>query len=142
GFDQLVHLSSGIIRSFLDLSSKMFTTTLNNSSEKNISHIPVNVQDKEIKDYSYSFFNDEFEKLLEDCDLDEDKLNKHKRLRNLIDSMGKAFRIILESNSSERRKFSFYYDGNLSTDVKDILKLGIVYGYFHPATLSAKNGLG
>ncbi|MGJ1365765.1 ORC-CDC6 family AAA ATPase [Sphingobacterium spiritivorum] len=142
GFDQLVHLSSGIIRSFLDLSSKMFTSALNNSLDKVINHIPVNIQDKEIKDYSYSFFNDEFEKLLEDCNLDEDRLNKHKRLRNLIDSMGKAFRIILESNSSERRKFSFYYDGNLNTDVKDILKLGIVYGYFHPATLSAKSGLG
>lgn len=142
GFDQLVHLSSGIIRSFLDLSSKMFTTTLNNSTDKVVDHIPVSIQDQEIKDYSYSFFNDEFEKLLEDCDLDEDRLNKHKKLRNLIDSMGKAFRIILESNSSERRKFSFYYDGNLSTEVKDVLKLGVVYGYFHPATLSSKSGLG
>ncbi|MBD1421626.1 ORC-CDC6 family AAA ATPase [Sphingobacterium chuzhouense] len=142
GFDQLVHLSSGIIRSFLDLSSKMFTSTLNNSSDKVVNYIPVNIQDKEIKEYSYSFFNDEFEKLLEDCDLDEDRLNKHKKLRNLIDSVGKAFRIILESNSSERRKFSFYYDGNLNTDIKDVLKLGVVYGYFHSATLSSKSGLG
>ncbi len=143
GFKQLVHLSSGIIRSFLDLAAKMFTSTLNQDLKINqIAFIPVPIQNNEINQYSYSLLSNEFEKLLDDNNLDEEKLNKHKKLRNLIDSLGKAFRIILESNSSERRKFSFYFDHELSDELREILKLGVVYGYFHTATLASKSGYG
>lgn len=143
GFDQLVHLSSGIIRSFLDLSAKMFTSTINKNKEGFvITEIPVSVQNEEITQYSYSLFSNEFEKLIEDQGIDNDKLNKHKKLRNLIDSLGKAFRVILESKSSERRKFAFYFDHEVSDEIKDILKLGVVYGYFNVSTLGSKSGLG
>ena len=143
GFGQLVHLSSGIIRSFLDLAAKMFTSTLNaQQNDEAIKYIPVNIQNVEINQYSYSLLSNEFEKLLDDKNLDGDKLNKHKKLRNLIDSLGKAFRIILESNSSERRKFAFYFDHELSDEIREVLKLGVVYGYFHTSTLASKSGLG
>lgn len=143
GFDQLVHLSSGIIRSFLDLAAKMFTAALNaKEHERAITSIPVSIQNSEINQYSYSLLSNEFEKLLDDQSLDQDKLNKHKKLRNLIDSLGKAFRIILESNSSERRKFAFYFDHEISDETREILKLGVVYGYFHATTLASKSGLG
>lgn len=143
GFNQLVHLSSGIIRSFLDLAARMYTTTLNSQSDETpIKFIPVGIQNKEITHYSYSLLSNEFEKLLDDKNLDDDKLNKHKKLRNLIDSLGKAFRIILESNSSERRKFAFYFEHELSDEIREVLKLGVVYGYFHTATLASKSGLG
>ncbi|WP_342648557.1 hypothetical protein [Mucilaginibacter sp. CSA2-8R] len=143
GFDQLVHLSSGIIRSFLDLAAKMFTATINAQKEEiKIDLIPVNIQNTEITQYSYAMLSNEFEKLLDDKNMDNDKLNKHKKLRNLIDSLGKAFRIILESNSSERRKFAFYFDHELSDELREILKLGVIYGYFHTNTLASKSGLG
>lgn len=143
GFDQLVHLSSGIIRSFLDLSAKMFTSTINKNKEDFvIKEIPVSIQNEEITQYSYSLFSNEFEKLIEDQGIDNDKLNKHKKLRNLIDSLGKAFRLILESKSSERRKFAFYFDHEVSDEIKEILKLGVVYGYFNVSTLGSKSGLG
>lgn len=143
GFDQLVHLSSGIIRSFLDLAAKMFTSTLNaNEYNGTITSIPIAIQNTEINQYSYALLSNEFEKLLDDQSLDQEKLNKHKKLRNLIDSLGKAFRIILESNSSERRKFAFYFEHEISDEIREILKLGVVYGYFHVATLASKSGLG
>jgi hypothetical protein len=143
GFNQLVHLSSGIIRNFLDLAAKMYTATINqNEKEKLILSIPISIQNNEIKTYSYNLLANEFEKLLDDKDLNDQKLNKHKKLRNLIDSLGKAFRIILESKSSERRKFSFYFDHELDEELREILKLGVVYGYFHTATLASKSGYG
>lgn len=143
GFDQLVHLSSGIIRNFLDLAARMFTSTLiAQDKEQVIELIPIGIQNKEINQYSYALLSNEFEKLLDDLSLDHEKLNKHKKLRNLIDSLGKAFRIILESNSSERRKFAFYFDNEISDELREILKLGVVYGYFHTATLASKSGLG
>ena len=56
--------------------------------------------------------------------------------------MGKAFRIILLSSGSERRKFSFYFDKEPSDELRAVLKLGVVYGYFHLSTLGSKSGLG
>lgn len=142
GFAQMVHLSSGIIRHFLDLASKMYTT----ASKKNkiVGEISVNIQDEEIKKYSEYFFMSEFEKAFSDRTIvqDSEELDNHKKLRNLIEAVGKSFRIILKSNSSERRKFSFYFDGDLLDGDVKILKLGEKYGYFHGASLGSKSGLG
>lgn len=141
GFEQLVHLSSGIIRNFLDLSAKMYTSAYNVKGA-NVELIDVGIQNDEIKKYSINLLSNEFEKLIDDKHLSPDQLNRHKKLRNLIESVGKAFRVILESNSSERRKFSFYFDNEISDDLRSVLKLGVVYGYFHFATLGSKSGLG
>lgn len=143
GFDQLVNLSSGIIRNFLDLASKMYTTTINKHGY-NVKNIPISIQNEEINKYSEGLLSSEFDKLLDDKNLSSDisELNKHKKLRNLIESVGKSFRVVLLSNSTERRKFSFYFDGDASEEVKAVLKLGVVYGYFHTSTLGSKSGLG
>ncbi|GAB6013394.1 ORC-CDC6 family AAA ATPase [Viscerimonas tarda] len=144
GFEQLVHLSSGIIRNFLDLSAMMYTTTYNRSSDKIINEIPVSIQDEEIENFSTKMITSEFDKLLEDKHLKQNKeeLNKHNKLKNLLEALGQSFRIILLSNSSERRKFSFYFGENLSEEIRSVLKLGVIYGYFHESTLGSKSGLG
>ena len=144
GFEQLIHLSSGIIRNFLDLSAMMYTTTYNRSEDKIVDKIPVSIQDEEIEAFSTRMLTSEFDKLLDDKHLKQnhEELNKHNKLKNLLEALGQSFRIILLSNSSERRKFSFYFDGNLSDNVKSVLKLGVIYGYFHESTLGSKSGLG
>jgi hypothetical protein len=70
--------------------------------------------------------------------MNDRQLNEHKRLRNLIESLGQAFRTILLSNSSERRKFSFYFDGDLDKATLEVIKLGVRYGYFHESSLGSK----
>lgn len=144
GFEQLIHLSSGIIRNFLDLSAMMYTTTYNRSENKIVDKIPVGIQDEEIESFSTRMLTSEFDKLLDDKHLKQnnEEFNKHNKLRNLLEALGQSFRIILLSNSSERRKFSFYFDGGLSDDIKSVLKLGVIYGYFHESTLGSKSGLG
>lgn len=142
GLEQIAHLSSGIIRHFLDLASKMYTSA--NKEIHRVEEIPIRIQDNEIKKYSEYFFMSEFEKVLSDSVITEnaEELNNHKKLRNLIEALGKSFRVILKSNSSERRKFSFYFDGDLCAEDTKVLKLGENYGYFHGATLGSKSGLG
>lgn len=143
GFDQLVNLSSGIIRNFLDLASKMFTSTINKFGY-DVQYIPISIQNDEINKYSEGLLSSEFDRLFDDKILQKDiqELNKHKKLRNLIESVGRSFRVILLSNSSERRKFSFYFEGEVSDEIKAVLKLGVVYGYFHTSSLGSKDGLG
>lgn len=142
GFKQLAHLSSGIIRLFLDLAARMYTSAC--KREENVTCIPVNIQDDEIRAYSQYFYVSEFDKILEDRDVvnnDED-IDNHKKLRNFIEAIGQSFNAILKSNSTERRKFSFYYDGQLSDNIAKVLKLGVKYGYFHSSTIGSKSGLG
>lgn len=140
GFTQLVHLSSGIIRNFLDLAAKMFTRTINEGKE--FLAIPDNIQDSEIKDYSDKFLHNEFDKLTNDENLTEEKLNNHKKLYNLIQSLGKMFRIILMSDAKERRIFSFQFEDEPSQTLKEVLKLGVIYNYFQISAKGDKAGTG
>jgi len=140
GFKQLVHLSSGIVRNFIDLSSKMYTRVINDGLSYKV--IPVSIQDQEIIDYSIKFLKSEFDKLHEDQGLTKDKLDRHKKLYNLIDSIGKVFRIILKSEAKDRRVFSFYFEDEPDNQLNDVLKLGVIYNYFQYSTLGSKTGLG
>lgn len=143
GFNQLVHLSSGIIRNFIDMSFKMYdkTVRMNRSSENQIVSIPSSIQNDEIKEYA-NWILQQLDKSIDDDHLNPIQSNRYKQLKTLISSMGKAFRLFLESDASERRKFSFYYDGDVSKEVKDVLKLGVSEGLFHHSTHGSKTGLG
>ena len=142
GFEQMAHLSSGIIRHFIDLAGKMYTAAYRKNP--NVSSIPVNIQDDEIKKYSQSFYASEFDNLVDDNVVAQNPegLNNHKKLRNFIEALGQSFNAILKSNSSERRKFAFYFDGQLPDNIMQILKLGEKYGFFHSSTIGSKSGLG
>lgn len=140
GFDQLVHLSSGIIRNFLDLASKMYSETYKKYALKKFNSIPIEIQNNEIETFSDNMIFAEFDKIANE-DVNNGQSSEYKRLRNLIESLGQAFRTILLSNSSERRKFSFYFDEELDNSDLSVIKLGVRYGYFHESSLGSKNGL-
>lgn len=142
GFDQLVHLSSGIIRNFIDLSFKMFDKTVRENPEKQkIDSIPISIQNEEIRAYT-NWFLLQLNKTIEDKHLNPIQVSKYKMLRTLLNSIGNAFRQFLESDTSERRKFSFYFDGEVSDEIKDVLKLGESEGFLHYSTHGSKTGLG
>ncbi|MDZ7646708.1 MAG: hypothetical protein U5K54_05720 [Cytophagales bacterium] len=141
GFDQLVHLSSGIIRNFVDLSFKMFDKATREKPETNIQQIPVIIQNQEIRTYS-DWILEQLDKSIDDSELQPMQVNKYASLRTLIDSIGKTFRMFLKSEASERRKFSFYYDGNVSQEIKDVLQLGVSEGLLHYSKQGSKTGLG
>lgn len=141
GFNQLVHLSSGIIRNFIDLSFKMFDKATRESSPDTIQAIPVKIQDQEIKDYSI-WVMDQLDKSIDDQELNPLHVSKYSQLKALIESIGKTFRLYLKSDSSERRKFSFYFDGDVDEETKAVLKLAVSEGLLHYSKQGSKTGLG
>ncbi len=142
GFDQLVHLSSGILRNFIDLASIMFDKASRESNVTEIRSIKVSIQDKEIEDYS-DWILEQLDKTIDDnTGLNPLHINKYEKLRSLIESMGNAFRKFMISQASERRKFSFYYDGKVDKETKEVLKLGVSEGLFHYSKQGSKTGLG
>ncbi|QJD81710.1 ORC-CDC6 family AAA ATPase [Spirosoma rhododendri] len=152
GFNQLVNISSGIIRHFLTPAAKMFNNQYRNLKLKDpairyvdITQIPPSVQNEEIRDYSIKQIFDEYDKLNQDINQiksDPKYLSKVERLRNLINGLGGLFHSYLISDRSERRVFSFAISGYPDPDLIEIINLGIRFGYFHKHTIGNKEGTG
>jgi hypothetical protein len=141
GFDQLVHLSSGIIRFFLEPASKMYTSMQALHPEQPITKISVAVQDRIAREEANDYLLSEFDKLAEGVD-DPTVADRTTKLRNLIYALGGTFHQILTSDASERRVFSVAFSDGPSKDVLDVLKLGVRYGYFHEKSIGNKEGTG
>ena len=163
GFEQLVNISSGNMRQFIEPAKKMYDqmkTKLDSEKiNKDITSISTTIQDEIIKKYSTDSFYQEFQKMLdttEDCILDEsrridsekeiDELKKEKvtieRLRDLIDVLGNMFKSILLSTVSERRVFSIAIQDEPNEELNTILNLGIELGYFQKYVIGNKFGTG
>jgi hypothetical protein len=147
GFEQLVSISSGIVRYFLEAASLMYGEVLSNQTV--ITEIPHSIQNRVIQNYSDKFLFDEFENIFKEKQnaddnkiLKEEKLSKPDMLLNLISGLGGMFHIILISNASERRVFSIAFTNKPNNELEDVLKLGVRYGYFHLSSIGNKQGTG
>lgn len=143
GFEQLVYLSSGVIRFFLEPASKMYAEVWSARPGHPIEYIESAVQDRVIRDEADRFMFAEFEKLSTDeVAKDPSRLTRVEKLRNLIFALGGAFRAILLSDASERRVFSVAFSDGPDQDILDVFRLGLQYGYFHESSIGNKEGTG
>lgn len=142
GFEQLVHLSSGVVRYFLEPAHLMYAKELTNTKgNEKISKISSSIQNIIVREEANKFLFNE---------LDRIKIGKHENaipssdidmLTNLIKGLGGLFREILLSERSERRIFSIAISDEPSEKVSNILALGIRLGYFHQSTIGKKNAI-
>jgi len=139
GFEQLVHVSSGIIRFFLDTASQMYNNTKMENSAKPVLFITPRIQSAVVRDDADRFLFDEIEKISRDQHPGAPEQMKAQQLSNLIQGLGGLFRVILLSERSERRVFSIAFSDTPSEKVIEILKLGVRYGYFHESTIGKKD---
>ncbi len=142
GFVNLVQASSGVMRHFLEFSSKMFAHQLIKSGEEGFNCINAGIQDEEIKGYSNWFFDENFSRLRDDDDNSKDEISDWDKLRNLIEALGQTFNLILLSDASERRVFSFALQNEPGEELRRILKLGVQTGYFQKSLIGNKRGTG
>lgn len=140
GFRDMVDMSSGIIRHFLELASRMYSDEQSIDKVNRIDHISVATQNNVIRDYSTSFLQDELDKLA----ADETAIgsNAGEKLKNLINSMGGIFQVILYSEASQRRVFSIALTNTPDPEIASVLKLGVRYGYLQESTISTREGTG
>lgn len=142
GFDQLVHISSGIIRHFLEAASLMYGEMLSRYPDKPVLFIEPSIQNKIVRQMADRFLFSEFEKLEADEENENVPLDKVKKLRNLVTALGRTFEQILVSDASERRIFSIAFSDPPDEEILSVLKLGLRYGYFHESTIGTKDGTG
>jgi len=137
GFEQLVHLSSGVVRYFLEPAHHMFARELSKGNQ--FKCISSGVQNDIIRDEANKYLFDELDKLKlgsNNVPIPETDIN---RLSKLIQGLGGLFRQILLSDRSERRVFSIAFSDTPSELTLRILNLGVELGYFHKSTIGRKD---
>lgn len=148
GFSQLVHISSGVIRHFLEPASKMYAFQERESNNEIFLEISPSNQNKVIREEADSLLFNQIDDYISQCDDDiiEDKKLKNKlnMLRNLIVSIGSLFYTAMKSNGSERRVFSIAISDpeNLNDDLLEVLNLGIQEGFLYETYIGTKEGIG
>ncbi|UOE49158.1 hypothetical protein MTO98_32710 [Mucilaginibacter sp. SMC90] len=146
GFDNLVDISSGIIRHFLEPATRMFSNHISRNEVKvaDINFIPVIIQDTIIKEYSSSFLENEFQKVIEEHGHkgENERLSKADKLYNLIIGLGQMFHRIFVSDRAERIVFSVALNDNPDNELKEIIELAEHYGYLHKSSIGNKQGTG
>ena len=142
GFEQLVHISDGRIRYFLEPAAKMFSETLSKATKGVVKVISPSIQHKVIVEEAENFIFAEFDKLIHDEEKYGCKDDKPRKLFNLLKALGGTFHLVLLSERSERRVFSIAFSDQPDKEIQDILKLGIRYGYFTESSIGNKDGTG
>jgi hypothetical protein len=143
GFEQLVHISSGVVRYFLEAAARMYAQVTSRKTDAHIRFIPPIIQHRVVFDLAVHFLITEFDKHLQDLNVPKDEKDERKKLQNLLEAMGATFRAILLSERSERRVFSIALSGNNPSDeIANVLRLGVQEGYLQKATIGNKEGTG
>jgi hypothetical protein len=145
GFDQLVHISSGVTRFFLEAAADMYSqararATLGN---KNIEEIDPSIQNEVVREHA----NRQMIVALKDLERDVERLDGTPRravqLSNLIKALGAEFEFALvDRNASERKFFSFALSEEPTKEIEEVLLLGVRYGYLFQSVIGRKEGAG
>jgi hypothetical protein len=146
GFEQLVHISSGTIRFFLDPAAKMFSEELRRSNGVNPASISPAVQDEIIREQSDELSLTAFDRLKDQVSnpaAQIDQLREIDCLKNLVQAVGSLFQAyLMDEHASQRRFFSFQISTQPNERLRSVLNLGVRYGYFYRDSIGRKDGMG
>lgn len=138
GFDQLVNISSGVVRYFLQQAHTMYAKEVALSGSDAVKRIDPAVQSAVVREEANKFLFNELESLEQEGHEEAFPKEDIQKLSNLIQGLGGLFRKVLLSSRSERRVFSIAINDKPSEDVLKILDIGIQLGYFHRSTIGRK----
>jgi hypothetical protein len=144
GFEQLVHISSGIVRHFLDAASHMYSKQA--ARVETVTEISPSIQDEVIRGLADDLMEKEFDKLLAESDPRTGSrfvmcsVDDLRQLKTLIKSLGGVFYEVLISDRSERRVLTFALSNTVSPRVEKIIRLGVENGYFYESFIGSKDG--
>ena len=142
GFDNLVDISSGVVRDFLEPCYLMFDRVVSGGTKPSeVSEIPSSIQDEVIYSYSEAFLLNRIEDLRQE--LPPEEWSRLDSLRCLVESLGRLFYARLhDAASREARIFSFTVRGSVNNEIAEVLRLGVRYRYLQHGTYSTKEGGG
>lgn len=148
GLENVIHLSSGIIRYLLDAVADMYEKEKAAHPKDEIAKIDTLTQDRVLRNQADSFLYTELMKS-SDNDSDPSELSPIDspssdvaKLQNLICAMGQTFHEILTSQRAERKVFSVAFSNVPDSELRRLFRLGVRLGFFHEARIGNKDGSG
>ena len=139
GFEHLVHISSGLVRYFLEPAAVMYDEQQSSRPSEPVTHIPPTIQNQVVREEANRLMLTEFTRLRSQGEAQQSEMD---RLYNLLTWLGGTFFLKLISSDSERRVFSVALSGNPDPEVLEIFELGVRYSYFHRSSIGNKEGTG
>jgi len=139
GFDQLVHVSSGITRHFLDCASKMYDRAIDDKDSE-LESIPSSIQNDILREEASELRFNHLSREEDDQDERSPSSSEITDVCHLIDGLGGVFRYILTSERSERRVYSIALSGEPSEKLRVTLKGAVNCGFLHESTIGKKGG--
>lgn len=149
GFKQLVHISSGIIRYFLDSAAAMYAEQIKlgggETRPESIKCISTSIQDNVVRENADELMFGTLDKLVDDARLgfsNNSSVQEFKQLRHLVQALGGIFQAILLSDRAERRVFSIALSDTPPDEIMRIFDLGVIHGYLYEGAIGTKDGRG
>lgn len=147
GFEQLVHVSSGIVRFFLESAALMFNEEIARGSSP-VQFIRAGIQNEVLRQQSTALMFDELDKMFREAggletsrppsSSEEAKIKLH----NLLKLLGGIFHLKLVSSDAERRVFSIAFSDQPDAELRELFDQGVRFGYFQKSTIGNKDGTG
>ena len=138
GFDQLVNISSGVVRYFLQQAHTMFAKQ--QAYEKSeIKFISPSIQNTVVREMANQALFNELESYTIEGHEQAYPKEDIQKLSNLIQGLGALFKKNMLSEKRERRVFSIAISDSISENVEKIFEIGLQLGYFHKSTIGRKN---
>ena len=143
GFQQLVHVSSGVVRHFLEAAALMYgeASALVTGNEQ-VAFISPLIQDKVVRSQAEALLYKDLDSLRDDQAISTDDEKIASDLDHLVKALGGTFYQILISDRSERRVFSIAFSDEPDDMVRSVLDLGVRLGYFQRSSIGNKDGTG
>ncbi len=145
GFDQLVHISSGVTRFFLEAASDMYSKAVEAAPRggKNITFIAPHIQNDVVRDHASRQMIGDLKDLQRDVERLRGDPQQAIQLTNLINGLGSLFEsALVDPAVAERKLFSFALTDEPSRQIEDVLSLGVRYGYLFQGIIGRKEGAG
>lgn len=142
GFDQLVNISSGVLRHFLHPAMLMYDLQAEQDAGE-VRSISPSIQDDVVRKLAKKLMFDDFATLSADKDTHEEGvLSRAAKLQNLLMALGGLFHQILISGRSERKVFSIALSQRPDREIEEVLALGVAHGYLIESSIGNKEGNG
>ena len=145
GFDQLVYISSGEPRFFLEAAADMYDAayTRQITTRRSVSEIPSEIQNEVVRAHAQRQFIWDIKELSHDAQKMFGTPQRAVRLHNLINGLGGIFEAaLIDESASERKYFAFAFSDVPSAEIEAVMDLGVRYGYFFKGVIGRKEGLG
>lgn len=146
GLDNIIHLSSGIIRYLLDATGKMYDYASNGVVNSSVAQISPSIQNRVMREKANEYLFNELRKgkgsNKEILAVSSNPDNLTDKLANLINAMGSTFHEILISDRAERKVFSIALSNNPDDELMQVFNLGVRLGFLHESFIGNKDGNG